>query len=70
MDKGELVGEIVRLQIQRMPIKVKGTDYLPERILPVERAAVDYLEDALNGRSRRYRLLFDGDRGRSRDPDL
>jgi hypothetical protein len=41
MDKGELVGDIVRLQIQRMPIKVKGTAYLPEWILPVERAAVD-----------------------------
>jgi hypothetical protein len=41
MHKGEFVGEIVRLQIQRVPIKVKGNAYLPEEILPVERASVD-----------------------------
>jgi hypothetical protein len=41
MHKGEFVGEIVRLQIQRVPIKVKGTAYLPQEIVPVERASVD-----------------------------
>jgi len=41
MDKGELLGEIVRLQVQRIPIKIKGTAYLPDRILPVERASID-----------------------------
>jgi hypothetical protein len=41
MNKGELIGEIVRLQVQRIPIKVKGTGYLPGEILPVERASVD-----------------------------
>lgn len=41
MHKGEFIGEIVRLQVQRVPIKVKGAGYLPEEILPVERAAVD-----------------------------
>jgi hypothetical protein len=41
MDKGEFLGEIVRLQVQRIPIKVKGTAYLPDRILPVERASID-----------------------------
>ena len=41
MNKGELIGEIVRLQVQRISIKVKGTGYLPGEILPVERASVD-----------------------------
>lgn len=41
MHKGELVGEIVRLQVQQVPIKVKGTGYLPEHIVAVERASVD-----------------------------
>ena len=41
MRKGEPIGPIVRLQVQRIPIKVKGVGYLPEEILPVERAAVD-----------------------------
>jgi len=41
MEKGEVLGEIVRLQVQRIPIKVKGTAYLPDRILAVERASVD-----------------------------
>jgi len=41
MRKGELVGEIVRLQVQRVPIKVKGVGYLPDEILPVARASVD-----------------------------
>jgi len=41
MYKGEPVGEIVRLQIQRVSIKVRGTAYLPDGILPVHRASVD-----------------------------
>lgn len=41
MGKGELLGEIVRLQVQRIPLKIKGTAYLPDRILPVERASID-----------------------------
>lgn len=40
MRRGELVGEIVRIQIQRVPIKISGMGYLPDEILPVERAAV------------------------------
>ena len=30
MRKGEPIGPIVRLQVQRIPIKVKGEGYLPE----------------------------------------
>lgn len=41
MEKGELIGEIVRLQVQRIPIKVKGESYLPEEILEVKSASVD-----------------------------
>lgn len=41
MPRSELVGEIVRLQVQRIPIKVKGTAYLPGEILRVEMASVD-----------------------------
>jgi hypothetical protein len=41
MRRGEVVGKIVRLQIQRVPIKVKGVGYLAQEILPIERAAVD-----------------------------
>jgi hypothetical protein len=41
MHKGEFIGEIVRLQVQRIPIKAKGIGYLPGEILPVERASVD-----------------------------
>lgn len=41
MRKGEFVGEIVRLQVQRVPIKVKAIGYLPDEILAVERASVD-----------------------------
>ena len=41
MDRGGFVGEIVRLQVQRVPIKVKGEAYLPEQILAVERGSVD-----------------------------
>lgn len=41
MRRGEFVGEIVRLQVQRVPIKVKTIGYLPEEILAVSRASVD-----------------------------
>ncbi len=41
MVKGDLIGEIVRLQVQRVPIKVKGFAYMPEHILPVDRASID-----------------------------
>jgi hypothetical protein len=41
MNKGELIGPIVRLQVQMDPIKVKGSGYLPHKILPVQTAAVD-----------------------------
>jgi len=41
MHKGDQIGPIVRLQVQQIPIKVKGTGYLPEELMPVERAAID-----------------------------
>jgi MOSC domain-containing protein YiiM len=41
MDKGEAIGRIVRLQVQKVPIKVKGIGYLPHEILAVPMAAVD-----------------------------
>ncbi|MGI9666313.1 MAG: hypothetical protein ACR2N2_04315 [Acidimicrobiia bacterium] len=41
LSKGDEVGKIVRLQIQQVPIKVKGEGYLPEQILVVDRAAID-----------------------------
>lgn len=41
MHKGDFVGEIVKLQVQRVPIKVKGEGYFPQGIQPVERAVVD-----------------------------
>lgn len=41
MKRADLIGEIVRLQIQRVPLKVKGQGYLPGGILAVERASVD-----------------------------
>ena len=41
MQKGEPIGPIVRLQVQLIPIKVKGEGYLPDKILPVDRAMVD-----------------------------
>lgn len=43
MNRGKFVGEIVKLQVQKMPIKVSGTGYMPEGILSVERAAIDAL---------------------------
>lgn len=41
MNKGEPIGPIVRLQVQTVPIKVKGVGYIPDRILAVDSAAVD-----------------------------
>lgn len=41
MTKGDIIGTIVRLQVQRYPIKLKGEAYLAEGILPVDRAVVD-----------------------------
>ena len=41
MAAGEPIGQIVRLQVQKVPIKLKGEAYLPEEILPVETATVD-----------------------------
>ena len=41
MRKGEVIGPIVRLQVQQVPIKVKGVGYLPEHLMPVDRASVD-----------------------------
>jgi hypothetical protein len=36
-----LIGKIVRLQVQKVPIKIKGEAYLPHEILSVESASVD-----------------------------
>jgi hypothetical protein len=41
MPAGELIGEIVRIQIQRIPIKAKGVSYDPSGIAEVSRASVD-----------------------------
>ena len=41
MRTGEPIGMIVRLQIQKVPIKIKGEAYLPHEILSVESASVD-----------------------------
>lgn len=41
MNKGERIGAIVRLQIQKYPIKAKGVGYMPQGILPVPQASVD-----------------------------
>jgi hypothetical protein len=41
MNTGELIGKIVRLQVQKVPIKIKGEAYLPQEILSVESASVD-----------------------------
>ncbi|VAV97013.1 hypothetical protein MNBD_ACTINO01-2031 [hydrothermal vent metagenome] len=41
MPKGELIGEIVRLQVQRFPIKAKGSGYDPSGIQEVTKASVD-----------------------------
>ncbi|MEZ5176289.1 MAG: hypothetical protein R2823_08810 [Acidimicrobiia bacterium] len=41
MTHGSLIGPIVRLQVQKYPIKAKGTGYMPEGILAVDRASVD-----------------------------
>jgi MOSC domain-containing protein YiiM len=39
--RGEEIGRIVRLQVQKVPIKEKGVGYRPEWVLPVDRASVD-----------------------------
>ncbi len=41
MSSGELIGEIVRLQVQRIPVKSRGAGYDPSGIEEVGRAAVD-----------------------------
>ena len=41
MKTGELIGKIVRLQVQKVPIKIKGEAYLPDEILSVDSASVD-----------------------------
>lgn len=41
MNTSDELGQIVRLQVQKVPIKVKGEGYLPEEILPVDVATVD-----------------------------
>lgn len=41
MPARELIGEIVRIQIQRIPIKVKGVGYNPTGIAEVPKASVD-----------------------------
>lgn len=41
MTRGDMIGTIVRLQVQRYPIKLKGERYVPEGILPVDSAFVD-----------------------------
>ena len=41
MPAHELIGEIVRLQIQRIPIKAKGVAYDPTGITEVSKASVD-----------------------------
>lgn len=38
---GDVIGPIVRLQLQTVPIKAKGEGYLPEHLLTVDEAAVD-----------------------------
>jgi hypothetical protein len=41
MRGGDRVGQIVRLQIQQVPIKKKGVGYFPDDLMVVDRAAVD-----------------------------
>jgi hypothetical protein len=41
MSTSELVGKIVQIQIQRIPIKIKGRGYDPEGIVEVPKASVD-----------------------------
>ena len=41
MAAGEPIGQIVRLQVQKVPIKLTGEAYLPEEILAVDSATVD-----------------------------
>ena len=41
LERGERIGEIVRLQVQKVPLKEKGVGYSPAALLPVDVAAVD-----------------------------
>jgi hypothetical protein len=41
MNKGEAIGRIVRLQVQKVPIKIKGVGYLSHEILSVPTASID-----------------------------
>lgn len=41
MNKGEPIGAIVRLQVQKYPIKAKGVGYMPQGILPIPQASID-----------------------------
>jgi hypothetical protein len=41
MRAGDPIGEVVRLQIHRIPIKLKGVGYVPAGIAEVARASVD-----------------------------
>lgn len=41
LTRGDEIGPIVRLQVQKIPIKRRGEGYVPEGLLVVDRAAVD-----------------------------
>ena len=41
MRRGDEIGPIVRIQVQTVPIKIRGEGYRPEHLLAVDRAAVD-----------------------------
>ncbi len=41
MNRGEAIGRIVRLQVQKVPIKIKGVGYLSHEILSVPTASID-----------------------------
>lgn len=41
LTRGEEIGPIVRLQVQKVPIKRRGEGYVPEGLLVIDRAAVD-----------------------------
>ncbi len=43
MQRGNRLGEIIRLQIQQVPLKASNFGYAPEYIVPVERSAIDAL---------------------------
>lgn len=41
MHKGEVIGPIVRLQVQQVAIKERGVGYMPDRLVTTDLAAVD-----------------------------